>query len=62
MKQVRQKTIAKLVIANGIARVAIKPDKNQSAMIDKKQSLDFAGGTVSKEISRCEYQFGVTRG
>ena len=56
MKQVMQKTITKLVIANGIARAAIKPGKNQSAMIDKKHFLDFTDGTVSKEISRHECQ------
>ena len=38
MKEIKQKTIAKLVIASGIARVAMKPDKNQTATIDKKQT------------------------
>ena len=38
MNQAKQKTIAKLVIANGIARVAMKPAKNQYPVLDKFQT------------------------
>ena len=38
MEKVNQKTIVKLVIANGIARVAIKKTNNQSAMLNKIQA------------------------
>ena len=36
-EKVKQKIIAKLVIANAIARIVMKPAKNQPAVLEKYQ-------------------------
>ena len=44
------------------AKETSKYSAKRTLIVERKSTLYYTVGTVSKEISRCECQYGVTRG